>query len=127
MVRISLYQVIPIDHNDDNFNLLVGPPGIFEIAPFSSGTFGMVDAMSAVTGTRATEDNPDGIITVACGGDTLAAVEARGGSKFTHLSTGGGAALELLEGLALPGVEALTPLESESFRMFAYGETSQKK
>jgi len=86
----------------------------------------MVDAMSAVTGTNANAEFPHGIITVACGGDTLAAVEARGGCNFTHLSTGGGAALELLEGLALPGVEALTPLDSDAFRMFAYGETSQK-
>jgi phosphoglycerate kinase len=81
----------------------------------------MVDAMEAVTGTNKSSENPDGIVTVACGGDTLAAAYYREKEpNFTHLSTGGGAALELLEGLILPGVDSLTPMNSEAFQRFCH-------
>lgn len=77
-----------------------GPMGIFEIPEFSHGTDGVA---------RAVADASDrGITTIIGGGDTVAAVEAAGvTSRMTHISTGGGASLEFLEGRTLPGVAAL--------------------
>ncbi len=75
-----------------------GPVGIFEITPFSKGTFGIVDALSHLDAT-----------TIAGGGDSVAAIHERGASEhFTHLSTGGGATLQFLEEGHLPGIDALT-------------------
>ena len=79
-----------------------GPMGVFEIPPFDAGTRAVAEAMATATakGTR----------TVVGGGDTAAAAEAAGvGGLMSHVSTGGGAALEFLEGRELPGVAALTP------------------
>lgn len=81
-----------------------GPMGVFEIAPFAEGT--MVVA-------RAVADS--GAFSIVGGGDSVAAV-ARAGveSKISHISTGGGASLEFLSGMKLPGVEALTEKSGRS-------------
>lgn len=82
-----------------------GPLGLFEKAPFAAGTFGVAKAIADAS-SRA--QNP--AFSVIGGGDSAAAVHAAGGdvaARISHISTGGGASLELLEGKKLPGVEAL--------------------
>lgn len=74
-----------------------GPMGVFEFPRFAEGTFGVAKAVAN-----------SGAISVIGGGDSVAAVAAAGLSeKITHISTGGGASLEMLEGLVLPGLAAL--------------------
>jgi phosphoglycerate kinase len=74
-----------------------GPLGVFEISPFDRGTLGMAKALSELKAW-----------TVVGGGDSLAAVKLSGvEGKIGHLSTGGGATLEYLEGKVLPGLKAL--------------------
>lgn len=79
-----------------------GPMGVFEIAPFSGGTEGVAHAL-----VEATEA---GAVTVIGGGDSAAAITQMGlEARVSHVSTGGGASLEFLEGRELPGVAALSP------------------
>jgi len=80
--------------------IMNGPMGVFEFEKFNKGTFGIVDILADIT--------KDGAVTIIGGGDSVAACEQSGrASEMSHISTGGGASLELLEGKVLPGVAAL--------------------
>ncbi len=74
-----------------------GPMGVFEMPNFAKGTVGVAQAVAE-----------SGAVSIIGGGDSVAAINSAGlSSKITHISTGGGASLEMLEGLVLPGVAAL--------------------
>jgi len=85
--------------------IMNGPMGVFEFEAFNKGTFGIVDILADLS--------KDGkAITIIGGGDSVAACEQSGrASDMSHISTGGGASLELLEGKVLPGVAALADKE----------------
>jgi len=83
-----------------------GPLGVFEVKPFDNGTNGVANVVAKLT--------QDGtVVSVAGGGDTVAALEKAGAAdKFTYVSSAGGAFLEWLEGKTLPGVAALLKLKN---------------
>lgn len=79
-----------------------GPCGVFEIPEFANGTFEVAKTLA----------NLEGATTIIGGGDSVAAIEAAGlKDKMTHISTGGGASLELLEGKVLPGIDCIEDAE----------------
>jgi phosphoglycerate kinase len=81
--------------------IMNGPMGVFEMKAFEKGTFGLVDILADLSKDK-------GAITIIGGGDSVAATEQSGrAGDMSHISTGGGASLELLEGKVLPGVAAL--------------------
>lgn len=91
---IKIFQEAVLDARTVIWN---GPVGVFEFPKFAVGTKAIAEALSKVNGT-----------TIIGGGDSAAAVEQLGfGDKMTHISTGGGASLEFLEGLELPGIAVL--------------------
>merc|ERR1712176_1084322 len=82
--------------------IMNGPMGVFEMKAFEKGTFGIVDILADLTKEK-------GAVTIIGGGDSVDATEQSGrAGDMSHISTGGGASLELLEGKVLPGVAALT-------------------
>ncbi len=86
--------------NDAKTVVWNGPMGVFEMPNFAKGTNAIAQILADLT--------PKGVITIIGGGDSAAAVQQAGlADKMSHISTGGGASLELLEGQKLPGVEAL--------------------
>merc|ERR1712176_891630 len=81
--------------------IMNGPMGVFEMEKFANGTFDLVNILADIT-------KENGAVTIIGGGDSVAATEQSGrAGDMSHISTGGGAYLELLEGKVLPGVAAL--------------------
>ncbi|WP_411502646.1 phosphoglycerate kinase [Brevibacillus centrosporus] len=95
---VEQYHKVIVDSKTVVWN---GPMGVFEMDAFAQGTIGVAKAMSECSGT-----------TIIGGGDSVAAVEKAGvAEQMTHISTGGGASLEFMEGKELPGVAVLADHE----------------
>jgi phosphoglycerate kinase len=85
----------------NEFLSFFSPPGVFEFPNFANGTKSLMDGVVAAT--------KNGCVTIIGGGDTASCcAKWQTEDKVSHVSTGGGASLELLEGKTLPGVAALT-------------------
>lgn len=103
----AMYDISPDTEQDYRSQIEIagtvvwnGPMGVFETPPFDRGTLAIAHAMAAAT--------DRGAVTIVGGGDSAAAIAAAGlADRVTHVSTGGGASLEFLEGRVLPGVAAL--------------------
>ena len=94
-----------------------GPLGVFEMKGFEGGTYRLIDTLVRRT--------KEGAITIIGGGDSVSAVMQAGvADKIKHISTGGGASLEFLEGKKLPGVEALSPAPSSPRSSTTTGDLS---
>ena len=95
---VSLFEDVLDDARTVVWN---GPMGVFEVDATARGTYAVARTLAAIT--------DKGAISVIGGGDSSAAVEKAGlADRMSHISTGGGASLEFLEGKTLPGVDALT-------------------
>ena len=95
--RLQLVTVCSFRLVDDPFAV-----GVFEMSNFAEGTNAVAQMLADATATR-------GAVTIVGGGDSVAAINQAGlGDMVSHISTGGGASLELLEGKTLPGVAQLT-------------------
>jgi phosphoglycerate kinase len=82
-----------------------GPMGVFEMSNFAAGTNAIAEILAQITKEK-------GVISIVGGGDSVAAIQQAGlGDSISHISTGGGASLELLEGKVLPGIAALSDAE----------------
>jgi phosphoglycerate kinase len=94
---VKLFQAALADTKTVIWN---GPMGVFEFDQFAKGTEAIAQTLAEISKT--------GAITIIGGGDSVAAVEKVGlADQMSHISTGGGASLELLEGKVLPGIAAL--------------------
>merc|ERR1711933_418818 len=99
------FKVVKADAIPDGWvGLDNGPMGVFESSQFNKGTYEIAECLAELT-------EKNGAVTIIGGGDSVSAVNKSGlSAKMSHISTGGGASLELLEGKVLPGVAALDEL-----------------
>ena len=91
-------KLIEMELKDAKTVIWNGPAGVFEIPTFANGTFAIAKTLASL----------DDCITIIGGGDSASAIEKAGvADKITHISTGGGASLEMLEGKVLPGIDCI--------------------
>ena len=91
-------KLIAMELKDAKTVIWNGPAGVFEIPTFANGTFAIAETLASL----------DDCITIIGGGDSASAIEKAGvAEKITHISTGGGASLEMLEGKVLPGIDCI--------------------